>query len=113
MAVTVSRLPKLVFCLALLSLALPASALAQARFHRNENISTPTSKQSSRPTSGSALGRRSTAEAPSGLLFDGERLGDFGIESAPHAITEVPDPISGAETVFKNRVTNSGSRPNS
>lgn len=40
-----------------------------------------------------------------GLLFDGDHLRNFAdIEAAPHAITEVPDPLGGGETVLKMTV---------
>lgn len=54
--------------------------------------------QSAGPPVGSGRG------SPAGLLFDGSSIGNYGIESAPHAITEVPDPTGGGETVFKMTV---------
>jgi hypothetical protein len=48
----------------------------------------------------------STASAKSGgLLFDGSHLRDFAsLEEAPHAITEVPDPLGSGDTVLKMTV---------
>jgi hypothetical protein len=40
-----------------------------------------------------------------GLLFDGAHIRNFAeIQSAPHAITEVPDPLGGGDTVLKMTV---------
>lgn len=48
----------------------------------------------------------STASASrGGLLFNGDHIRDFDeILAAPHAITEVPDPLGGGETVLKMTV---------
>jgi hypothetical protein len=44
----------------------------------------------------------SSGEAKSLLSFTGDRIGDFWLDqSAPGAITEVPDPAGSGETVFK------------
>jgi hypothetical protein len=47
-----------------------------------------------------------TASArPGGLLFNGAHIRDFAdLEAAPHAITEVPDPLGGGRTVLKMTV---------
>jgi hypothetical protein len=55
----------------------------------------------------------STASArPGGLLFDGAHIHDFAkLEEAPHAITEVPDPLGSGRTVLKMTVANDDVAP--
>jgi polysaccharide lyase-like protein len=42
----------------------------------------------------------------SNLLFDGSRISDFSNQSAPGAVSEVPDPAGGGGSVFKLTVDN-------
>jgi hypothetical protein len=55
----------------------------------------------------------STASASAGgLLFDGVHIRDFAnIEAAPHAITEVADPLGGGRTVLKMVVNDNDVAP--
>jgi len=46
-----------------------------------------------------------SASRGAGLLFNGNNIRDFAeIQAAPHAITEVPDPLGGGERVLKMTV---------
>jgi fibronectin type 3 domain-containing protein len=45
------------------------------------------------------------------LLFDGTKISDYENQSAPGAITEVPDPVGGSQTVFKMVVNNTDVAP--
>jgi hypothetical protein len=74
----------------------PHGSISQAREAARPSRPAPSS-QGSGPIGG---------ELPSGILFDGSSLADYGIESRPNAITEVPDPAGGGDTVFKMTVRN-------
>jgi hypothetical protein len=76
--------------------AAPHGSISQAREAAQPSRTTPS------PTLGPVGGDGST----SGILFDGSSLADYGIESRPDAITEVPDPAGSGETVFKMTVRN-------
>jgi len=112
--------PTLVIAIAVLvAIVAPVGALAAGGVVRGETLAPK------RTASGAALSMareaggpvRSNPGAPSapvgnspgaaaGLLFDGSSISDYGVESAPHAITEVPDPTGSEETVFKMTVAN-------
>jgi hypothetical protein len=61
---------------------------------------TPTPAPSPAPGSGKA-----------GLLWSGSKISDFVNQSAPGAVTEVPDPAGSGETVMKMTVNNSDVAP--
>jgi Polysaccharide lyase len=72
----------------------PVAAIAQHRAveHRHRSASV-----ASRPSDG---------EAGAGLLFSGSTINDFWLnQSAPGAVTEVPDPAGGDETALKMTVS--------
>jgi hypothetical protein len=111
--------PTLAVAVAVLAaIVAPVGALAAGGVVRGETLAPK------RTASGAALSlaREALAPAPAerspsapvgsrpgstaGLLFDGSSIGDYGVEAAPQAITEVPDPTGGKETVFKMTVAN-------
>jgi hypothetical protein len=54
----------------------------------------------------------SSPKPPPGLAFRGEHISDFAVaQSAPGAITEVPDPAGSGQTVFKMTVSDNDGYP--
>jgi hypothetical protein len=54
----------------------------------------------------------SSPKPPPGLAFRGEHIADFAVaQSAPGAITEVPDPAGSGQTVFKMTVSDNDGYP--
>jgi Polysaccharide lyase len=107
------------------ALLLPAGAMAHGGFKRGESLVAPSASHGSTSLSaarkvaapgpasipGTPAGPAAAGTSSSALLFDGTSLGDFGIEAAPHAVTEVADPDGSGETVFKMSVRNSDVYP--
>jgi hypothetical protein len=121
----VFRLKRLspVLCAAAAVVAIAAPGSTAAGLVRGETIAAP----GPAPSGSIAQAREAAGPQPSprpgpvgsaggeslssSILFDGSNLADYGIESAPNAITEVPDPSGGGETVFKMTVRNSDVYP--
>ncbi len=64
-------------------------------------------RKTKEPTSTESTSSSSETTQSSELLFSGSRISDFALmQAAPGAVTEVPDPAGGNETVLKMKVSN-------
>jgi polysaccharide lyase-like protein len=99
----------------LVAIVAPVGAAAAAGFVHGESL-TPThtasggtismARKAAGPTAPTTGSPATPVGSAPGLLFDGSSIDDYGVEAAPHAITEVADPNGSGETVFKMTVAN-------
>jgi hypothetical protein len=100
--------------------AAPASAQASRHGHRGKRAhygiargrALAPRKAARKRGRSTRLAKAAAPALPPGVLFRGERLADFPIrQSAPGAMTEVPDPAGSGQTVFKMVVSDNDGYP--